>query len=77
VSGTNGLSARALAIVRRLWRWREAEAARRDSPVRHVLRDDLIVSCIAGITGRCRINQKRGISCRDMKPASDRPVAQR
>jgi ribonuclease D len=43
VSGTNGLSARALAIVRELWRWREAEAARRDSPVRRVLRDDLIV----------------------------------
>jgi ribonuclease D len=43
VSGTNGLSARALAIVRELWRWREAEAARRDSQVRRVLRDDLIV----------------------------------
>lgn len=43
VSGTNGLSARSLAIVRELWRWRDAEAARRDSPVRRVLRDDLIV----------------------------------
>jgi ribonuclease D len=43
VSGTNGLSSRSLAIVRELWRWREAEAERRDSPVRRVLRDDLIV----------------------------------
>ena len=43
VSGINGLSNRSLAIVRELWRWREAEAARRDSPVRRVFRDDLIV----------------------------------
>ncbi len=43
VSGISGLSARSLAIVRELWRWRDAEAARRDSPVRRVLRDDLIV----------------------------------
>src|SRR5882672_11078029 len=43
VSGTNGTSSRSLAIVRELWRWRDAEAARRDSPVRRVLRDDLIV----------------------------------
>jgi ribonuclease D len=43
VSGTNGLSSRSLAIVRELWRWRDAEAARRDSPVKRVLRDDLIV----------------------------------
>ena len=26
VSGTNGLSSRSLAIVRELWRWRDAEA---------------------------------------------------
>jgi ribonuclease D len=43
VSGTNGLSSRSLAVVREMWRWREAEAERRDSPVRRVLRDDLIV----------------------------------
>ena len=40
---SSGLSAAVLAIVRELWRWREAEAERRDSPVRRVLRDDLIV----------------------------------
>jgi len=43
VAGTSGLSRRGLAIVRELWRWREAEAARRDCPTRRVLRDDLIV----------------------------------
>ncbi len=43
VSGINGLSSRSLAIVRELWRWRDSEAKRRDSPVRRVLRDDLIV----------------------------------
>jgi ribonuclease D len=32
-----------LAIVREVWRWREAEAQRRDCPTRRVLRDDLIV----------------------------------
>lgn len=43
VSGSSGLSPRSQAIVRELWLWREQEAARRDSPVRRVLRDDLIV----------------------------------
>ncbi len=43
VSGINGLPARSLAIVRELWRWRDTEASRRNSPVRRVLRDDLIV----------------------------------
>jgi ribonuclease D len=43
VSGSSGLSPRSQAIVRELWLWREQEAARRDSPVRRVLRDDLII----------------------------------
>ena len=43
VSGISGLSARSLAIVRELHRWRDEEADRRDQPVRRVLRDDLIV----------------------------------
>jgi ribonuclease D len=41
--GTANLSPRTLAIVRELWRWRDAEAERRNFPVRRVLRDDLIV----------------------------------
>lgn len=43
VSGMSGLSARSRAVVRELWRWREGEAARRNSPPKRVLRDDLIV----------------------------------
>jgi ribonuclease D len=41
--GTSRLDRRSLAVVRELWNWREAEAQRRDTPVRRVLRDDLIV----------------------------------
>ena len=43
VAGSSGLSSRSQAIVRELWQWREQEAARRDCPIRRVLRDDLIV----------------------------------
>jgi ribonuclease D len=43
VSGNANLSGRGLAIVRELWRWRQAEAQRRDKPPRQILRDDLII----------------------------------
>ncbi|MEM6330438.1 MAG: ribonuclease D [Planctomycetota bacterium] len=43
VSGSGSLGPRNLAIVRELWRWRQEEAERRDSPPKRVLRDDLIV----------------------------------
>lgn len=43
VSGVGNLPVRSLAIVRELWLWRQAEAERRDSPPKRVLRDDLIV----------------------------------
>ena len=43
VSGNASLGGRSLAIVRELWRWRQAEAQRRDRPPRTILRDDLIV----------------------------------
>lgn len=42
-SGISGLAPRTLAVVRELWRWRELEAQRRNSPPRRVLRDDLLV----------------------------------
>ncbi|MBX7167864.1 MAG: HRDC domain-containing protein [Pirellulales bacterium] len=43
VAGSSNLSGRSLAIVRELWKWREAESQRRNRPPRTVLRDDLIV----------------------------------
>ncbi len=43
VAGSSNLSRRELAIVRELWRWREALAERRDCVARRILRDDLIV----------------------------------
>ncbi|HEX3870218.1 MAG TPA: HRDC domain-containing protein [Pirellulales bacterium] len=43
VTGSSGLSARSLAIVREVWSWREREAERRNVPAKHILRDDLIV----------------------------------
>lgn len=71
VSGSSGLSSRSLAIVRELWQWREEEAQRRNCPVRHVLRDDLIVEMarrrsadpqqIAAIRGMERADFRRSI----------------
>lgn len=43
VSGSSNLPPKSLKIVRAIWRWREAEAQRRDCPAKRVLRDDLIV----------------------------------
>ncbi|MCA9171336.1 MAG: HRDC domain-containing protein, partial [Planctomycetales bacterium] len=43
VSGSTGLSEKAMVIVRELWRWREAEAEAQNRPPRRVLRDDLLV----------------------------------
>jgi ribonuclease D len=43
VSGNTGLDSRALAVLRELYRWRDAEAKRRNQPARRVIRDDLIV----------------------------------
>jgi ribonuclease D len=43
VSGHSGLDARALAILRELYKWRETEAHRRNQPARRVLRDDLLI----------------------------------
>lgn len=68
VSGSSGLDGRALAIVRELWRWREAEAQRRDKPVRQVLRDDLIVELAKrGTADPRRISAVRGMERGDLR----------
>jgi ribonuclease D len=67
VSGINGLSRRHLAIVRELWRWREQESEKRDSPPRRVLRDDLIVEIAKRKSADVKqIRQLRGMERRDL-----------
>jgi ribonuclease D len=68
VSGLAGLPPRGLAIVRELWRWREAEAQRRNRPARRVLRDDLIVELARRQTADPkRIGAVRGMERRDVR----------
>lgn len=68
VSGNSGLSSRSLAVLRELWRWREAEAQRRDCPVRRVLRDDLMVELARRKTASLkRIQAVRGLDRGDLK----------
>ncbi len=43
LTGLHRLSARELAVAREVYRWREAEAAAKDRPMRKILRDDLIL----------------------------------
>jgi ribonuclease D len=43
VSGATGLNRRDLAVLREVWRWRDAEARHENSPPRKVMRDDLLV----------------------------------
>jgi len=68
VSGNTGLTGRSLAIVRELWRWREAEAQHRNCPVRRVLRDDLVVELAKRQTAEVkRIEAVRGLDRGDLK----------
>lgn len=67
VPGTAGLGSRSLAILRELWRWREAEAERRDCPPRRVLRDDLLVELAKRQTADVkRIRAVRGMERQDL-----------
>jgi len=68
VSGTSGLPPRGKAIVRELWDWREQEAERRNSPVRRVLRDDLIAELAKRATDNVdRIRDVRGMDRGDLR----------
>lgn len=68
VSGNSGLDARTLAIIRELYHWREAEAHRRNQPVRRILRDDLIVELAKrGSADLQRIRAVRGLDRGDLQ----------
>ena len=68
VSGNSGLSRRSLAIVRELWRWRDAEAQRRNCPRRRVLRDDLIIELAKRQSAEVkRIEAVRGFERGDLR----------
>jgi ribonuclease D len=65
LSGISNLGPRALAIARELWQWRDAEAQRRNSPARRILRDDLIAELAKGETDDIhRIQAIRGLNRR-------------
>lgn len=68
VSGNAGLDARGLAIIRELFHWRDAEAERRNQPVRRILRDDLIVELARrGSADVDRIRAVRGMERGDLQ----------
>ncbi len=66
--GISGFSHRALAIVRELWLWRDAEAKRQDRPPRRILRDDLIAELAKrGTADVASVRSIRGVNYRDKK----------
>ncbi|MEN6407090.1 MAG: HRDC domain-containing protein [Thermoguttaceae bacterium] len=68
VSGNAGMDARGLAILRELFHWRDAEAQRRNQPVRRILRDDLIVELARrGSADPVRIRAVRGMERGDLQ----------
>lgn len=66
--GIAGFSPRAMAIIRELWLWRDAEAQRQDRPSRRILRDDLIVELAKrGSADVASVGAIRGVNYRDKK----------
>ncbi len=66
--GVGGLDRRRLAIVRELFNWREAEAARKNRPSRTIVRDDLLVEIARrGPTQERDLDVIRGLPKRDFK----------
>jgi ribonuclease D len=68
LGGIASLSARALAIVRELSIWRDAEAERRNQPARRILRDDLLIEIAKRQTADSkRIRAVRGMERGDLQ----------
>ena len=67
VSGSSGLNARQLEIIRQLWRWRESQAKELDRLPKRVLRDDLMVELAKrGSTDVQKIRGIRGMERRNL-----------
>jgi len=65
VSGSSGLNARQLEIVKHLWRWRENRAKETDRLTKRVMRDDLIVELAkVGSSDAQKIRNIRGLDRR-------------
>ncbi|MGB7347634.1 MAG: HRDC domain-containing protein [Pirellulaceae bacterium] len=65
VSGSSGLNARQLEIVKHLWRWRENRAKETDRLTKRVMRDDLIVELAkTGSADEKKIRNIRGLDRR-------------
>ena len=60
--GIHKLSRRDLAVLQRLAQWREAEACRKNRPVRRILRDDLLVD----LARRQPNTEKQALATRDL-----------
>ena len=68
VSGITNLSSQQLNIAREIWRWRDAEARRRNRPPKRVLRDDLLVELALRQTDSAqRIRAVRGMEHRHLQ----------
>lgn len=68
LGGIASLSPRSLAIVRELFAWRDSEAARRNQPVRRILRDDLLIELAKRQTSDPkRIRAVRGMERGDLQ----------
>lgn len=66
MAGLSNLSPKALAVVRELWLWRDAEAERTDRPPRRILRDDLLVELSKrAIPDVAALKLLRGMNYRD------------
>jgi ribonuclease D len=67
LKGTGSLDRRKLAVVRALFRWREARAAQLNRPARTVVRDDLLVEIARRNPTRARdLQVVRGLPGRDL-----------
>ena len=71
LSGVKRLNPKQLAVARELYNWREEEADRRDSPIRRVLRDDLLID----LAKRQPQSESELLNSRDMNRSNFRRAA--